>query len=105
MELPSGEIEETYVNTNAINYVVSDSASDTMTLKFYEGHTTDGTDWTFAKDETDVVLTGQTPVALPTAMSRITRARISSKANGNIYFMEGNSVSSGTPTDSTKVLL
>lgn len=92
MTAQGSELAETYVSTNAITTVVSTSASDTQTLKFYEGHTTDGTDATFLFEDNGgdgITLTGTTPVVLPTAAFRANRARLSAAAVGTIAFYEG----------------
>lgn len=97
MTAQGSETSETLVSTNAITTVVSTSASDTQTLKFYEGHTISGTDATFLFEDNGgdgITLTGTTPVVLPTAAFRTNRARLSSVAVGTIAFYEG-----GTRTD------
>lgn len=88
------ETSETFVSTNAITTVVSTSASDTQVLQLYEGQTISGGNASFALENDGITLTGNTPVTLPTALFRATRARLASPAVGTIAFYEG-----GTRTD------
>ena len=106
MTLPGSETEEPLGTTNAITTVVSSSTSDTQDIEFYEGHTISGTDLTFIKEtnsDAGITLTGRTAVTLPTAVARATRARLSSPANGDIYFYEGGDITNGVPDDDTEV--
>ena len=108
MNLPSGILHETMLSSNGVTHVVSSSGSDTQTLEFYEGQTISGGNFTFVNEDNSgsgITLTGQTPVELPTAMARTTRARLSSAAVGTIYFYEGGTIMSGVPDDSDQVHL
>lgn len=81
MELQGTESNETYVSTNAIDYVVSSSGSDTQTITL-EGHTIDASgNLTFTTQ--DVTLTGQTPAALTTPLARANRAFIKNSGTFN----------------------
>lgn len=84
-------VNETFVSTNIIDSVVSDSASDTEVISV-EGHTIDASgNLTFVAQQ--VTLTGTTPVALPTPLARCTRLRVvagtfaapASDLVGNVY--------------------
>lgn len=105
MTLPSGVIQETYVSTNSITSVSSDSTSDTMDIDFYEGHTRSGSDLTFIIENTNTTLTGRTTASLPTAVNRLNRVRLTAPAVGNIYFHEGGATTNGTPNDLSTVHL
>lgn len=105
MTLPAGQLNETYVSSNLINSISSSSASDIEPI-YYEGHTISGSNLTFVTGT--VTLNGQTKIALPTSVARVTRAYNANGANliGNIYFYEGTSaVVAGVPSDGTKVHL
>lgn len=105
MDLAGNETEETFVTGNDITHVVSSSVSDTMDITIFEGHTISGSDASFYKASANITLSGRTPVALPTGVFRANRARIESKANGDISFYEGGAVTSGVPDDDTQVHL
>jgi hypothetical protein len=77
--LGASEANETYVNTNAIDGIVSSSTSDNGTVIAIEGHSIDIAtgDLTFVVQT--VALTGQTKATLPTPLARCTRAYV---ANG-----------------------
>lgn len=68
-------VNETYATGNTVDRIVSTNTNDTETM-VVEGHTINGTtgDKTFVAQE--VTLTGQTPVALGTALGRVTRAYV-----------------------------
>ena len=94
------ELQETYVTGNSIVNVVSSSASDTGTIK-YEYHTISGGETTFGVSG-NVTLQGTTPVTLPTAAFRTSRA-YNTGTNalvGNIYFYE-----TGSRTDANTHLI
>lgn len=104
-------VNETYSTTNDIDAIVSSSGSDTEVLKV-EGHTIDGLgNLTFVVQE--VTLTGQTPVALGTALARCTRMYVkdgsfgasSNNLVGDIYAYasDGVTVTAGVPQTSTAV--
>ncbi len=71
-EFQGAVVNETYATTNSIDFVVSSSASDTGDICI-EGHTVDANgDLTFVTQ--NLTLTGQTAVALTTALVRANRA-------------------------------
>lgn len=78
MGLPTGTLNETYETTNAIDFIVSTSASDTMTVGV-EGHTINAGDLTFVSF--NVVLNGTTPVTLGTPLARCNRLANLGSAN------------------------
>lgn len=99
MEFQTGATpRETLPTTNSITTIVSSSTLDTMVIKLLEGHTVDGTGLTFTV-QTNITLTGQTPVTIPTALARATRARLSAPANGTIHFYEGGAAVLGVPSN------
>jgi len=61
---------ETFVNTNTIDRVVSTDALDSETISI-EGHTLSGSEFTFVVQ--DITLNGQTPVSLTTPLARCSR--------------------------------
>lgn len=87
------ETQETLVSTNAITTVVSTSGSDTQNITLTEGHTVSGGDASFYNfgigGDSPYALNGTTPVTIPTALFRSTRARCASPAVGDIHFYEG----------------
>lgn len=98
---------ETYVadNTNSIDSISSSSGSDTVQITL-EGHTMSGGNRTFVTQT--VTLTGQTRAALTTPLNRVTRAFVSGGSTdhvGEIYVYENTTISSGKPTDTTKIHL
>lgn len=104
--LPGSETEETLLSANAALVMSSSSTSDTtQTLDLFEGHTISGTDLVFAvSSDTALTLNGQTDVALTGLdRARITRARLSAPAVGDIYFHEGGATTNGVPNDDTTV--
>lgn len=103
MTLPSGEVEESYISTNAITSISSSSALDNQYIEFIEGHTRSGTDLTFVKDSTSIQLNGQTSVALNTNFNRTTRFRLTAPASGTIYVHRGGATSGGVPTDTKTI--
>jgi len=105
MTMKAGTQVETMLSTNGITTVSSSSGSDTQNIDFYEGHTISGSNLTFAQENTDTAITGQTNKTLPTALARCTRARLSSPAVGDIYFHEGGATTGGVPNDGTTVHL
>jgi len=98
------EAHETYVSTNAIDTLSSSSASDSETVVI-EGHTISGTDLTFVVQT--ATLNGQNKVTLTTPLARATRIYNDNGTNlvGNIYVYEDTAISSGKPTDTTKIHL
>lgn len=98
---------ETYLDDNLITHVVSSSASDTHEL-WIESHTVSGTgtDQKFTFLIQIVTLNGQTPVALPTPVARVSYLRNNNGVNlvGQVAAYEGTStVTAGVPDDITKV--
>lgn len=99
------QANETYVADNA-NLIdsISSSGSDTQVV-VVEGHTMSGGNRTFVTQE--VTLTGQTRAPLTTALNRATRIfhadQSATNLAGNIYVYENTSLSSGKPSDTTKI--
>ena len=97
---------ETYLgmNTNSIDSISSSSSSDTEVVRI-EGHTESGDDKTFVIQT--ATLNGQNRVALTTALNRITRISHNNDSStdlvGEIYGYENTGLSSGKPTDTTKI--
>lgn len=97
-------VNETFVSTNIVDSIVSDSASDTETI-VVEGHTIDGSgNLTFVSQE--ATLTGTTEVTLSTPLARATRAYVkagtfgspASDLVGNVYIYDNtDGISSGVP--------
>lgn len=106
MTLPTGVTDETLPTEDVAISMSSSSGSDTdNNLTLFEGHTSSGTDLTFSTvSNVGISLTGQTAAPLSLSRTRITRARLTLPAVGDIYFYEtGTALSSGVPTDLTKV--
>lgn len=104
MTLPGSELNETYVTTNIIDKISSSSTNDATEVIQYEGHTcSGGVPTTFVSDT--VTLQGQTETDLPTDVCRVTRAFNTSATaiDGNIYFYQDDTVSSGVPQTDAKV--
>lgn len=102
------QANESYVadNTNSIDSVSSNNTGDTEVVSI-EGHTMSGGDRTFVVQT--VTLTGQTRAALTTPLNRVTRLRHADQSStnlvGEIYVYENTSLSSGKPSDTTKIHL
>lgn len=97
---------ETYVTTNAIDYAVSSSASDTATVMRIEGHTVSGTgsDAQFSFVVQDVTLNGQTKVALATPLARVSRAYVDSGTlAGDLAVFEDDTLTGGVPDTQSKI--
>lgn len=96
MTLPSGIYNETFVSTNAITSIVSDSTSDTTTV-IIEGHTISSGDLTFVSQI--ATLTGQTAVTLTTPLARVTRCYASGSTDlvGTISICENDTYTAGVP--------
>ena len=92
--MPGTELHETYVTTNAINYISSDNGADTEVVNI-EGHTVDGSgNFTFVFQT--ATLNGTTDVLLTTPLARVTRVY----NNGSVPLVGTVSVHEGTtPTD------
>lgn len=99
------QAHETYVaaNTNSIDSI-SSSDSDTVDVTV-EGHTESGGNKTFVIQT--VTLTGQTRAPLTTPLNRVTRVYNSSSTNlaGSVFVYENTGLTSGKPTDTTKIHL
>jgi len=97
---------ETYVFANEIDRVVSTSAGDVGSVVI-EGHTNSGTElepvYSFVRQT--VTLTGQTPVALTTPVSRVSRLAVVGNIglSGDVSVFEDSTVVAGSPSDITKV--
>lgn len=104
MTLPSGEVHETYVESDLINSIISDDAGDTVEVGV-EGHTKSGSDYTFVTQT--ATLTGTTVVALGTALTRVSRVYNNNSTDlvGNIYVTETDTYTAGVPDTATKVHL
>jgi len=104
-------VNETLETTNAIDYLISTSANDTETISV-EGHTIDA-DGNLAFAIQNIVLTGQTRVALTTPLARCTRLTVkdgtfaspSSDLQGIVsaYDGTGGQSAGGVPTTATAV--
>ena len=100
------QANETYVadNTNSIDTISSSSASDTEVVTI-EGHTMSGGDKTFVVQT--ATLNGQNKVTLGTALNRCTRVYHAGQSTtdlvGEIYVYEDTTITSGKPTDTTKI--
>jgi hypothetical protein len=104
MTLPTGLTDETLLTEDTALSVVSSSTSDTtQTVTLVEGHTSSGTDLTFAVATPGTALNGRNIVSLGLSRTRLTRARLSLPAVGDIYFYEGGAVTAGVPDDLTTV--
>ena len=102
------EANETYVadNVNSIDTVSSNNAGDTEVITI-EGHTMSGGNRTFAVQQ--ATLNGQNKVTLTTPLNRCTRLYHSGLSStdlvGEIYIYEDTSLTSGKPTDTSKIHL
>jgi len=107
MTLPSGVYNETYLSSNAIDSFSSGSTDDITQTFSIEGHTIDSDGNLIFTTQTTGVITGQTRAALPTPLARITRVSNNSNTSltGPVYFYENTALSSGAPSDGTKVHL
>lgn len=98
------QAHETYVaaNTNSIDSVSSTNAGDTQQVVI-EGHTESGGNKTFVSQT--ATLNGQTRVALSTALNRSTRIYNNGTTDlaGAVYVYENTALTSGKPTDTTKI--
>jgi len=99
-------INETFATTNSVDYIVSDSASDTGTVSV-EGAYFDA-DNNLVFNAQDVTLTGLTPVALGTALCRCNRIKVkkgtfaapAAALVGNVYVYDATlatGVTAGVP--------
>lgn len=94
--LPTGIYNETYVASNLINSIISTDAGDTESVVI-EGHTISGSDLTFVIQT--VALTGQTVVALPTPLARVSRVANVSATDlaGVVSVTETDTYAAGVP--------
>jgi len=104
MTLPTGISNETYVSTNIINSIISTSAADTQIVTV-EGHTISGGVFTFVTQ--NITLTGQTVVALTTALARVSRVFNigSTDLAGTISVTETDTYAAGVPNTAAGVHL
>ena len=97
---------ETYVTENSITHISSSSASDVYEV-FLECHTVSGTgqDQKFTFLTQTVTLQGQTKVALPFAVSRVSQINNNngSELVGRVTVYEDTTVVGGVPSDPTKI--
>ena len=97
---------ETYATDNVIDSISSSSANDTEEI-YLECHTVTGTgenqQFTFLTQTVD--LNGQTRVALPTPVARISRVfnNNGTELEGAVYVYENTAIVGGVPSDLTKV--
>ena len=109
------ELNETFVNTNLIDSIVSSDAGDTQVITI-EGHTIDGSgNLTFTVQ--NATLTGQTEVTLATPLARATRAYVANSGvfnstpaalAGTVYVYDNtDGIASGVPVTAaaTKLLI
>ena len=100
------EANETYVaaNTNSIDTLSSDEAVDGQQIQI-EGHTESGGNKTFVVQT--ATINGTSKVTLSTALNRVTRvANIDgTEMTGNLYVYEDTAITTGKPTDTTKIHL
>lgn len=93
---------ENYVDDNLITHISSSSALDTQLIRL-ECHTVDANgDFTFVVQT--VQLQGQTKVALPTPVARVSMASNVNGTNlvGAVYVYEDTAITAGVPVDLTK---
>jgi hypothetical protein len=108
MELGGSETEETYLATNAIDSLVCTDGSFTGNI-YIEGHSISGGLLTFQTQT--VAANGQTRVPLTIALARASRMEcadtgtFSTPADDKVYVYENTSLSSGVPSDATKIHL
>lgn len=106
---------ETYVSSNLIDSIVSDSGTDTQTITI-EGHIIDGSgNLSFVSQ--DATLTGTTEATLSTPLARANRAFVKnsgvfdspqSSLSGNVYIYDNtDGISSGVPVtpSATKLMI
>ena len=97
---------EVYVSSNIIDSISSSSLSDTQEI-YIEGHTITGTgfDQKFTFVSQRINLNGQTRVALPTPLARVSIATNNngSLIQGRVVVYENTALTSGVPTDLTKI--
>ena len=100
------EQNETLVadNVNSIDTISSSSAADTEIVDI-EGHTMSAGERVFVKQL--ATLDGQNKVPLTTPLNRVSRVRHAMQSStsilGEVYVYEDTAISSGKPTDTTKI--
>lgn len=102
------QANETYAaaNTNPIDSISSSASGDTSLEFVIEGHTESGDNKTFVSQTVALNASdGQTRAALGTPLNRATRAynNGSTAASGEIYIYQNTPLTSGKPTDTTKI--
>ena len=102
----SGEINETYVTTNAITHFASSDGGDTGDM-VVEGHTVSGTgtDAEFTFVVQTVTLDGQTKTALTTPLARCSRVYNTTGTEwvGDIYIAQDVTFTSGVPQTASAI--
>lgn len=97
---------ETYVTDNSIEFISSSNANDDQEI-YLECHTVSGTgtDSKFTFLTQTVTLNGQTPVALPTPVARVSYAANNNgtELEGRVTVYEQTTLSGGVPTDASKI--
>jgi hypothetical protein len=97
---------ETYVSDNTIDSISSSSAADQEEI-YIEGHTVTGTgfDQEFTFVSFTINLNGQTRVALPIPLARVSLAynNNGSPLAGRVVVYENTALNGGIPTDVTKI--
>lgn len=97
---------ETYVNDNLIDSISSSSTLDQEEI-YVEGHTVTGTgfDQQFSFVSFTVNLNGQTRVALPIPLARVSMIynNNGSTLQGRVVVYENTALTNGIPTDVTKI--
>lgn len=107
-ETATDQPNETYVATNAIDTMSSNDAADTSVINI-EGHTVTGTgtsqQFTFVTQQ--ATLNGQNKVTLSTPLARVSRAYADngSTVAGDMFIYEDTALTTGKPTDTTKIHL
>jgi hypothetical protein len=97
---------ETYVSSNTIDSISSSQSGDTEEV-YLECHTVNGTgenqQFTFLTQV--ATLNGQTRVALPTPVARVSRVYNNNGTNlsGKVSVYENTALSGGVPVDTTKI--
>ena len=98
--------DEVYVSTNAIDSISSSSLLDNQNI-YLEGHTVTGTglDQKFTFVSQTVQLNGQTRVALPIPLARVSIAvnNNGSLIQGRVVVYENTTIIAGIPVDTTKI--
>lgn len=98
--------DEVYVSTNTIDSISSSSTLDNEEI-YIEGHTVSGTgfDQKFTFVTQIINLTGQTRVALPIPLARVSICvnNNGSLLDGRVVVYENTALVGGIPTDTTKI--